>query len=175
MSTPAPARTETTPGSLRLLAEEPRRPLRVLLVCSSGGHLAQLHALRPWWEQLERRWVTFDKEDARSRLAGETVAWAHHPTTRSLPNAARNLLLAQRLLAEYRPDVVVSTGAGVAVPFFLAARSRGIRTVYVEVYDRIDSPTLTGRLCYPLSDRFLLQWPEQQAFYPKGTLIGRLL
>ena len=35
--------------------------------------------------------------------------------------------------------------------------------------------TLTGRLCYPLADLFLLQWPEQVRFYPRGQVIGCLL
>lgn len=142
---------------------------------SSGGHLSQLYALRPWWEKHHRRWVTFDKEDARSLLAGETVAWAHHPTTRNIPNAFRNYSLARRLLGEYRPDVVVSTGAGVALPFFLEARRRRSRTVYVEVFDRIDSASLTGRLCAPFTDLALVQWEEQLRFYPNGVVVGRLL
>ena len=78
-------------------------------------------------------------------------------------------------LRSYRPDVVVSSGAGVAFPFFLLAKLFGKRTVYVEVYDRIDSPTMTGRLCYPFSDLFLLQWEEQRRNYPKGRVIGSLL
>ena len=103
------------------------------------------------------------------------MAWAYHPTTRNLPNMMRNLRLAWKLLRRYRPDILVSNGAGVAFPFFLAARLLRIDTVYVEVYDRIDSPTLTGRLCYPLSDLFLLQWNEQKRFYPRGSVIGGLL
>jgi hypothetical protein len=149
--------------------------LRVMLVSSSGGHLLQLHRLRPWWERYDRVWVTFRLPDSVSMLAGERVVWAHHPTTRNVPNLVRNLLLARRLLRRTRPDVVVSSGAGVAFPFFLLARLRGIVTVYVEVYDRIDLPTLTGRLCYPLSDLFLLQWEQQRRFYPRGHVIGRLL
>ena len=121
--------------------------MRVLLVCSSGGHLIQLHNLKPWWERHDRLWVTFEKLDGKSLLAGERVAWAHHPTTRNLPNLVRNLALAWRLLRSYRPDVVVSSGAGVAFPFFLVARLLRQKTVYVEVYDRIDSATMTGRLC----------------------------
>jgi UDP-N-acetylglucosamine:LPS N-acetylglucosamine transferase len=85
----------------------------------------------------------------------------------------RNLGLGWRVLRRYRPNLVVSTGAGVAFPFFIAARLLGIRTVYVEVFDRIDS--LTGRLCYPLSDLFLLQWEEQKRAYPRGIVIGTLL
>jgi len=149
--------------------------VRTAFVCSSGGHLIQLHQLSPWWRGLDRRWVTFDTPDARSLLRDEEVVWAHHPTTRNVPNLLRNLRLAWRVLREYRPDVVISSGAGVAFPFFLVARCLRIKTVYVEVYDRIDLPTLTGRLCYPLSSLFLLQWQEQQRFYPRGKLIGGLL
>ena len=149
--------------------------MRVALVCSSGGHLLQLHRLRPWWERHERVWVTFEKVDAVSLLEGEEVMWAYHPTTRNVPNLLRNLVLAWRVLRRYRIDIVVSTGAGVAFPFFVAARLLGVRTAYVEVYDRIDLPTLSGRLCHPLSDLFCLQWEEQRRFYPRGRLIGKLL
>ena len=135
----------------------------------------QLHQLRPWWEKHERVWVTFDTTDASSLLADEATTWAYHPTTRNVPNLLRNLRLAWRLLRRERPDVVVSCGAAVAFPFFLAARVLGIRTVYVEVYDRIELPTMTGRLCYPITSLFLLQWREQQRFYPRGRLIGGLL
>ena len=71
--------------------------------------------------------------------------------------------------------MVVSTGAAVAVPVFYLARLMGIRTVYVEVYDRIDSATLTGRLCRPVADLFLVQWDEQLKLYPNALMIGQLL
>jgi UDP-N-acetylglucosamine:LPS N-acetylglucosamine transferase len=146
-----------------------------MLVCSSGGHLLQLYRLKPWWERHRRSWVTFRGPDSESMLEREDVAWAYHPTTRNVPNLIRNLGLAWTLVRRHRPDVVVSSGAGVALPFFVLGRLFGARTVYVEVYDRIDLPTLTGRLCYPLSNLFLLQWEEQRRFYPRGQLIGRLL
>jgi len=154
--------------------EEAERPKRILFVSSAGGHLSQLLQLRVWWEHHERRWVTFDLADARSKLAGEALISAHHPTTRSVVNLARNAALAMSVVRAYRPDVVISNGAGVALPFFAAARLHRIPTVYVEVYDRVSSRTLTGRLCHPLSNRFLVQWPEQQALYPNSTLIGPL-
>lgn len=147
--------------------------MHVLFVTSTGGHLDQLLRLRPWWEQLERTWVTFDKPDARSALEGEArVIHAFHPTTRNLPNALRNLRLARAVLRDVRPDVVVSAGAGVAAPFFALARSMNIATAYLEVYDRIDSATLTGRLVAPFTDTFLVQWPEQLALYPRATVVG---
>ena len=151
------------------------RPLSVMLVCSSGGHLIQLYRLRSWWDKHSRVWVTFRGPDSESLLEGEEVAWAYSPTTRNIPNLLRNLWLAWRLLRRRRPDVVVSTGAGVAVPFFLVGRLLGAKTVYLEVYDRIDLPTMSGRLCHPLSNLFLLQWEDQKRFYPRGRFIGRVL
>lgn len=147
----------------------------LLFVCSSGGHLAQLLSLREWWGQLRRRWVTFDTADAVSQLEGEDVVWAHHPTTRHLPNLARNTRLAWRVLGERRPDVVVSTGAAVAIPFFTLAAAWGIPTIYVEVIDRIDSLTVTGRACRPLSTEFCVQLPEQLQVAPHARLTGPLL
>jgi beta-1,4-N-acetylglucosaminyltransferase len=149
--------------------------MKVMMVCSAGGHLAQLHRLRPWWQQHQRSWVTPPSAHADSLLAGETVVTAFGPTTRNIPNALRNLRLAIRLVRAERPDVLVSDGAGVAFPFFLAGWLLGVRTVYLEVYDRISRPTMTGRLCYPLTDLFLLQWSEQAASYPRGKIIGCLL
>src|SRR5688572_25807684 len=94
----------------------------VLLVASSGGHLLQLVQLADSWPREVRVWVTFDTTDARSLLAGEEVVLANHPTNRSLKNLLRNSLLAIRTIRRLRPRAVVSTGAGVAVPFCYAAR-----------------------------------------------------
>ena len=147
----------------------------LLLVGSAGGHLAQLMRLEGWWRDHDRTWVTFDKPDARSLLADEAVIWAHHPTTRNIPNLLRNLVLAIRETRRLRPDLVVSTGAGVAVPFFVVAWLLRIPTAYVEVFDRIDSPTMTGRLCRPFTTTFCVQWPEQQGLYRDSVVIGPLL
>lgn len=147
-------------------------PYRVLLVCSSGGHLAQLMKLRPWWSEHERSWACFQLPDAESRLVDERVTWVYHPTTRNLINLARNLVLSVRVLRRERPDVIISTGAGVAVPFFWVGRLLGAHTVYLEVYDRIDSATMTGRLCRPVTDLFLVQWPEQRKLYRDTVTAG---
>ena len=151
---------------------EPGRPYRVLFVASSGGHLAQLMTLSDWWEDQERRWVTFDTADARSALANEEWIGGHHPTTRNVGNLIRNTGLAMRYFRGWRPDVIVSTGAGLAVPFFWIGRLIGVRTAYLEVYDRVDSTTLTGRMVHAATDLFIVQWPEQQRLYSDAVVGG---
>ncbi len=149
---------------------------RIFLVGSSGGHLAQLLALRPWWSQHTRAWATFRTPDAEFGLREEeNVAWAYSPTTRNIPNLLRNAKLAFSLVRSFRPTVIVSTGAGSALPFFALAKLMSITTVYIEVYDRVESATLTGRLCRPFTDLMLVQWPDQLGLYRDAHLVGRLL
>ncbi|MEM6929929.1 MAG: UDP-N-acetylglucosamine--LPS N-acetylglucosamine transferase [Myxococcota bacterium] len=146
--------------------------MRVGLVASSGGHLSQLHALAPCFSSDARRWVTFDTPHARALLDGERITFAHQPTNRHLGNLARNAVLAARWIRRERPELVVSTGAGVGVPFLWAARAAGIKTVFVEVFDRIDGPSLTGRLVAPVVDLVVLQRDAQRAIYPRGVVLG---
>lgn len=144
----------------------------VLLVCSSGGHLLQLLALREAWEAFSRVWVTFDKSDARSLLRDEDVLFGHGPTNRSLVNLLRNLVLAWRVLGAVRPSIVLTTGAGIAVPFAWVGRLRGARVVYVESFTRIDTPSLSCRLIAPCADRIYVQWPELLAALPGAKYGG---
>ena len=147
----------------------------LLLVCSAGGHLAQLMAVRSWWSRHDRRWVTADLPDVRARLQGEDVIFAHFPTTRNVLNLLRNFAVAFRVLRERRPDVIVSDGAAVAVPFFVIGWLIGVPTVYIEGFDRIDTASVTGRICYHLTKNFCVQSDGQLAVYPKATVIGPML
>ena len=132
----------------------------LLIVCSSGGHLLQMQELREAWDSFERLWVTFDKSDARSLLRGERVVHAHCPTNRNVPNLLRNLRLAYRVLRRERPSAILTTGAGVAVPFAWVGRLLGVPTIYVESVTRIDGLSLSGKLIKPAAQYMYVQWPE---------------
>jgi UDP-N-acetylglucosamine:LPS N-acetylglucosamine transferase len=146
--------------------------VEVLLVCSTGGHLLQLVALRDAWEGFTRTWVTFDKSDARSLLASEQVLFAFGPTNRNVGNLLRNLKLAFRLLRRLRPRVIVTTGAGVAVPFCWLGRLFGARVVYVESLSRIEGPSLSCRMIAPVASRIYAQWPELAQAYGRARYVG---
>lgn len=148
--------------------------MKVCLVGSSGGHLTHLYMLKPFWQDKERFWVTFDKADARSILEGETFYPCHYPTNRNLKNLIKNTILAWKVLRKEKPDLIVSSGAAVAVPFFYLGKLFGAKTVYIEVFDRIDASTLTGKLVYPVTDKFIVQWEEMKQVYPKAVNLGSI-
>ena len=141
---------------------------KICLVGSSGGHLAHLYMLKPIWEKTERFWVTFDKEDARSLLENEKFYKCFFPTNRNLLNLIRNTFLAFKVIIKERPDIIISSGAAVAVPFFYIGKLFGAKLVYIEVFDRVDKSTVTGKLVYPITDKFIVQWEEMKKVYPKA-------
>lgn len=134
--------------------------VKALLVCSPGGHLLQMLCLQPAWNDLARVWVTLEAADSDHLLRDERVVLARGPTNRSVGALLANLRLAWRIVRRERPDVILSTGAALAFPFFLAGKLHGARLVYVESLTRIRGLSLTGRLVYPLADAFFVQWPE---------------
>ena len=148
--------------------------MKIVFVTSSGGHLAHLWALRSWWQDHDRHWICEDESSGRAWLSDESVTWRTGPFQRSGRAVLRGLGSAFTVLRRERPDVVVSTGAAIAVPVFMWAKVMGIPTVFIEVIDRVDTPSLTGRLLAPLSSRVVLHWSEQQDAYPSGTVLGPL-
>ena len=148
--------------------------IKVCLVGSSGGHLTHLYMLKPFWKDKDRFWVTFDKEDALSILKDEKMYPCHYPTNRNIKNLIKNTILAIKVLRKERPDLIISSGAAVAVPFFYIGKILGAKLIYIEVFDRIDKPTLTGKMVYPITDRFIVQWEEMKKVYKKAINLGSI-
>lgn len=148
--------------------------LKVCLVGSSGGHLTHLYMLKPFWKDKERFWVTFNKKDAQSVLENEKKYYCYYPTNRNIINLIKNTFLAIKILKKEKPDLIISSGAAVAVPFFYIGKLMGVKTVYIEVFDRINKSTLTGKLVYPVTDKFIVQWEEMKKVYPKSINLGSI-
>lgn len=148
--------------------------LKICLVGSSGGHLTHLYMLKPFWKNKKHFWVTFNKEDARSLLSGERMYSCYYPTNRSIKALIKNTAIAWKVLRKERPNLIISTGAAVAVPFFYLGKLFGAKLIYIEVFDRIDKPTLTGKMVYSIVDEFIVQWEEQKKVYPKAINLGSI-
>ena len=135
--------------------------MTTLLVASTGGHLAELHDLVPRLGVTDRRWVTFDSPQSRSLLDGEDVVHVPPATSRDLVGAVRDLLVARRMFRAHRYDRVISTGASVAMSFFVPATSAGIECAYIESATRTHGPSLTGRMAARLPRaRLYTQYPS---------------
>lgn len=135
-------------------------PIDLFLVCSAGGHLLQMQALREAWCDRSRLWITDDAVDTRSVLEDERAEFGDAPSSRSIRSLVANSWRAWRLLARHRPAVVLTTGAAIAVPYVWLGRVFGADVIYVESVTRIESPSLTLRMVRPAASAIYVQWPE---------------
>ncbi len=85
-------------------------------------------------------------------------------------------LVATFLVVKLRPRQVVSLGAGDVVPFCLVAKVFGAKIFHVECMNQVVTPSITGRLLYPICHWLYVQWPELLTSYgPKAKYSGWVL
>jgi UDP-N-acetylglucosamine--N-acetylmuramyl-(pentapeptide) pyrophosphoryl-undecaprenol N-acetylglucosamine transferase len=121
--------------------------MTTMLLASTGGHLAELYELMPRLGVGDDHcWVTFDTPQSRSLLAGQPVIHVPPATSRDLVGTLRDYVAARRLLRGGRFTRVISTGASVAVSFFVPATRAALECHYIESATRTHTPSLSGRL-----------------------------
>jgi len=148
---------------------------KIALIASSGGHLFQLYSLKEFWSDKNHFWVSFPTEDAKYMLADENVYWAHYPTNRNLKNLMKNFYLSFKILRKEKPDAVISTGAGVAVPFIIVGRLMCMKTLYLESITRNKDLSMSAKLIYFFVNKLFVQWPDLAMKYKKAEFRGRII
>lgn len=145
----------------------------VLFVSSAGGVLLDALAVRAAWPGATVRWVADRAADTAEVLADEDVTWADERPPHPVALVA-DLRQARTMLAAVRPDWVVSAGSAVAVPWFLAARSRRIPTLWIETLNLHGEQGRAAAICSRLAERVLVQRPDRLASHRRAVLLGEL-
>jgi len=66
-------------------------------------------------------------------------------------------------------------GAGIAPPFFIAARILNIKSVFIETFSYIPKATLSGKIIYFICNHFYVQNKKLLKIYPRAKYIGSIL
>ncbi len=142
---------------------------RIALVCSPGGHLDELIHIAKSLSHHDLFFMTY-----------RTPRTAHMKLGYLLPNILQSRLAFIfsffRILAIFvreRPEVIVSTGAEIALPAFFIGKLLRCSLIFVESLCRVTSPSGTGRILYHISDLLIVQWPQLVRVYgERATYIG---
>jgi len=57
-----------------------------------------------------------------------------------------------------KPDVIITTGGGIAIPISFLGKLMRKKIGFIESSSRVKTPSLTGKILYPIADLFLVQW-----------------
>jgi UDP-N-acetylglucosamine:LPS N-acetylglucosamine transferase len=147
--------------------------LKICVACSPGGHMVQAKQLASVYEKYDHFYFTFkggvaDEMKKTGRVITIPNIVRHNPLS-WIVGAALSGYVA---LVE-KPDVVITTGAGIAVFFCVFAKLLGAKLIFIESMAKIERPTLTARFLYPFADLFIVQWPNLLRFFPRARFEGR--
>lgn len=148
--------------------------MKICFLASSGGHLEEISCLRSIASGYDSFLVT-EKTIANNSDWGSNVYYMRQLNRKEPLFVMHYLALyvkAARIMIREKPDYIISTGALMTYPFCVWGRHLRKKIIYIESFARIDRPSLTGRLMYPIADLFIVQWEEMLKFFPKAVYGG---
>ena len=147
---------------------------RLLMVSSSGGVLLDLLALKPWWQQHQTVWALVEAEDTRTLFEDSVVYWLQECKANTTWRLLRYVILAVGIIRKHKPQFIISSGTGVAIPFFIAAKLLKVNSFWLETFNIMDTPGTASRICASLATEVLVQRPSLKKVYPNAVVIGEL-
>lgn len=142
---------------------------KVVGISSGGGHLKELLDAMPIYNSSRQHYVTYRNGHTENYLKDKKHSFIIDPHVskfKYLINFIQSFVLYLRL----RPKIIVSTGAGIAIPFLLIGYFFGSKNIFIESGARISNPSKTGQFLYRYSDLFIVQYAPLQEIYPKSIL-----
>lgn len=131
--------------------------MKIALVCSNGGHLVELQQLRKAYEKYDHFYITLEGKDTKNMKNTYLLKKDWGPMFFQQVYFAFESL---KILMKERPDVIISTGGGMAAPFCYVGKMIGARVVFIESLARMSSRSKGGKAIYPVADIFLVQWEK---------------
>lgn len=146
----------------------------VTFVSSSGGVLPDVLSVADNWpSSITETWVVPRTVDTESKLAGRTVTWTDEPRSHPV-SLVRATAEARSFLDSQHATWVVSAGTAVALPFFVAAKSLGLPSLWIETLNIHGGHGRVAEVCSRLATRTLVQSPDRLSAHRRALLIGEL-
>lgn len=147
---------------------------RILFISSTGGHFSELMQLKELLKKYEYAIIT---EKTKTTLPlkkkyKNKIGYLVYGTKNNMfiypfkfiYNSFKSLYY----YFKFHPDYIITTGAHTAGPMCYIGKLFGSRIIYIETFANINTKTVTGKLIYPIANKFIVQWPTMKKLYPKS-------
>jgi UDP-N-acetylglucosamine:LPS N-acetylglucosamine transferase len=140
--------------------------MKIALISSHGGHLTEMYLLMKAFENQDFFFITYENPTTNK------LKYKKYTTEEIGTNIWIMIKTFFQILLIYRkekPDLIVSTGAEIAIPSIIMAKFMRIKTIFIESWCRVKTKSGSGRILYFIADEFLVQWPELIKIYGKKS------
>jgi UDP-N-acetylglucosamine:LPS N-acetylglucosamine transferase len=150
----------------------------ILFIASTGGHLNELLQLSPMFKEHDYHLITektksnmYLKDKYKNKVNYLIYGTKHHMLTYPFKLLA-NCFISLYLYLKIHPDYIITTGVHTAGPMCCIGKIFGSRIIYIETFANMVTKTSTGKLIYPISDKFVVQWESMKELYPNSEFWG---
>ncbi len=154
------------------------RKKNILFIASTGGHLNELLQLSPMFKDNNYHLITektksnmYLKDKYKDKVNYLIYGTKHHMLTYPFKLLA-NCFISLYLYLKIHPDYIITTGVHTAGPMCCIGKILGSRIIYIETFANMVTKTSTGKLLYPISDKFIVQWESMKELYPNAEFGG---
>ncbi len=165
--------------------------MKICLSCSTGGHLDELSSIFGALEEYDIFLITA-RSETTSKLSNRVKTYFINNEPKAIKsndhNIYRNLYILSlvvhniflipsclRVLLKEKPNVIIGCGAEATLVVSYIGKLMGSKIVYLETLTRVNDISLTGKLCYHISDVFLVQWEGLLDKYRRAKYWGKVL
>lgn len=148
------------------------KQIKICIACSSGGHYREAMAAIQLVDG-DKYFVTNWTPHISDRAWKSRFYFVTH-CKRNILKVIRNAIESYKILRKEKPDVIISTGADVAVPTCILGKIMGIKLIFIESGGQVYTPSLSGKIVYPVADLFLVQWKPLLKNFPNAKYGGPL-
>lgn len=142
---------------------------KIIGISSGGGHLLELMKSIPSSYEKEVVYLTHKNGFTIDTLKNKNHFFIIDPHISKIKYVL-NFLQSLFLFVKIRPKVVISTGAGIAIPLVLISNFFKVKIVFIETGARIYKPSRTGKFLFKYSDLFVIQYKTLSMFYPDSKI-----
>lgn len=149
---------------------------KVMFICSAGGHLTEILKLEKLFKKYNYVLVT-EKNKISAKLQKKynieyLMYGSRYYPFKYIFVFTINFFKSIYLFFKHNPDLVYTTGAHTCVVMCYLAKIFKRKIIFIEVFDRINNPTLSGKMLYKIADLFIVQHKELLKKYKNAKYIG---
>lgn len=147
---------------------------KICFISSGGGHFEQIRQLKELADRFECYYVLPVNKSTKKFKRKKYLVSDFYRKRKIQFVFQLALTSIQQLLIFLKemPDVVITTGAGVAIPTCLLAKLFKKKLIYIESFARMKTLNKTGEFLYKYADLFMVQWENLLEFAPNAVYRG---
>lgn len=149
---------------------------KVIFISSTGGHLTELLKLEPLFNKFDYLLIT-EKTSANLNLKKKyntkfLVFGSKDHIFSYIFKFLYNIIKSFVIFIKFKPEFIITTGTHTAVPMCYIAHIFKKKVIFIETFANTKTKTLAGKMVYPISDLFIVQWESMLEQYENAVYGG---